>query len=992
MDPSPAERQLAMAHRHWASATRSFVEFPRAALERSIPERFEQVAGLYADRVAVATGSHTLTYAALNRLANRLAQNLITRLGPSNEPVAFLLEPDASPIVAILGIMKAGKIYVALDPAHPPARLGNVLRDSQARLIVTDRRHLARAEELRDGRAETRSPVHIVLLDELEDSIPGDHPGLTIPPDALAAIFYTSGSTGQSKGVILDHRYLLHRSMAHTNACRFCCDDREPQFFSYSVAQSLGALDMLLNGGLVLPYDLKGNSPTHLAEWLAASGITVLQLTSGMLRQLAEALPRPEERRLPRIRLVSIGGDPITRQDILLWRQHFSDDSILGYWLASTETSRIANIFLDLTSPIPEGTVPVGFLGEDKELLLLGEDGSLVETGKVGEIVVRSRYLSPGYWRRQALTDSVFRPDPEGGDKRLYFTGDLGRLREDGALEFMGRKDFQVKIRGHTINLNEVEAALLDTTLVKQAAVTTQPRRDGHQRLVAYLVSESSPAPTVRDLRGALQQVLPDHMIPSAFVFLDELPRTHSGKVDRNALPAPERRRLETGTPYVAPRTELEAKLADLWAQVLDLDRVGIHDNFFELGGDSLSAMLMILETERLASRSVPPECVRDATIATLAQFCETGSLATATPHETAVAQTGPPREPLDRTRRLLAGQVTGQQALRWAISSILLHLDYEQGIRWLHWIGQPAIANRLYRQERELLRCVAESLQNPSAAGADALRISVLGNIIWNCQQQLRVEAPGTPGGLVEAMHASRHLFWRSLAGRIDGASDRDRTRVLQFTGLEYLYYAHRLKHGTILVTYHSPAAPFANAILSRYTNLGTIPTLSLESAVQLANRESLDSYDSMEQSTSAWSAVFALHGQRILTQGGVVQVANDVSYDDSNSIRKSIGGRLYDLKPGLAELALTTGATILPVYSTFDLAGTLHMNVLPALAPLRETTDRETRIHDLLDQYVAFLQEAWRNKPESIGWGSMRRFCTRPLYAAHSERRQER
>jgi acyl carrier protein len=212
----------------------------------------------------------------------------------------------------------------------------------------------------------------------------------------------------------------------------------------------------------------------------------------------------------------------------------------------------------------------------------------------VGEIAVRSRYLSPGYWRQPDLTQATFRPDPTGGPERLYLTGDLGRRLPDGCLVHLGRKDFQVKIRGFRVEVAEVEGALLSLPTIKEAVVVAREERPGEQRLVAYLVPTQRPAPTVSVLRRALAATLPDYMVPSAFVVVDTLPRTPAGKVDRRGLPAPERLRPSLHVPFASARTPLEERLAGIWAEVLGVDRVGIHDHFLDLGGQSLLATSLV--------------------------------------------------------------------------------------------------------------------------------------------------------------------------------------------------------------------------------------------------------------------------------------------------------------------------------------------------------------------------------------------------------------
>jgi acyl carrier protein len=276
--------------------------------------------------------------------------------------------------------------------------------------------------------------------------------------------------------------------------------------------------------------------------------------------------------------------------------------------------------FMDKETPITGGVVPVGYAVEDNEVLLLDEAGHAVGFNHIGEIAVKSRYIAPAYWRRPDLTTATFLPDPEGGNARTYRTGDLGLMLPDGCLLHLGRKDFQVKIRGHRIELAEVEMALLDRGDIKEAVVVAREDHPGDLRLVAYLVPVSHPAPTVSDLRCLLQAKLPDYMIPAAFVMLDALPLTPNGKVDRHALPAPGSARPSLASPFVVPRTPTEDRLAQIWAEVLSLERVGIHDNFLDLGGHSLLAMQIASRAHDTFHVEVPLQSLFEvATVADMA-------------------------------------------------------------------------------------------------------------------------------------------------------------------------------------------------------------------------------------------------------------------------------------------------------------------------------------------------------------------------------------
>jgi len=264
--------------------------------------------------------------------------------------------------------------------------------------------------------------------------------------------------------------------------------------------------------------------------------------------------------------------------------------------------------------------VPVGYEIPDKKVLLLDDNGQEVGFAQVGEIAVKSRYLSLGYWRRPDLTETKFLPDPSGGDERIYLTGDLGRMSPDGCLEHLGRKDFQVKIRGLRIEVAEVEEALRSMGAIQEAVVVAREDESGDKHLVSYIVPAKNAAPSISEVRNFLDQRLPRHMVPSRFVMLDALPLTPNGKVNLSALPDPGKARPDLDTPFVAPMTPVEKTLSQIWAEVLSLEQLGIHDNFFDLGGHSLAATRVVSEVIKTFQLELPVQALFQApTVAQMA-------------------------------------------------------------------------------------------------------------------------------------------------------------------------------------------------------------------------------------------------------------------------------------------------------------------------------------------------------------------------------------
>jgi amino acid adenylation domain-containing protein len=562
--------------------TGRFVEFKREDIEQSISDRFEQNVRKYPNRLAVKTKDNELTYDQLNRVANQVARAILAHCGEGQEQVALLMEHDAPVIAAMIGVLKAGKVYVPLDPAYPRKRLAYMLEDSEPKLCLTDKTNHSLADALSEK-------VPVIDIEALDSALPEENLGLRRSPESLAFIIYTSGSTGTPKGFSQTHRNVLLDTRNYTNSGHFCPDDRLLLVSSLSFADSVRTIyGALLNCCSLYPFDIKAEGLTSLAHWLTEEEITIYRSVPTVFRAFGNTLTGEE--RFPRLRLIYLSGEPVYKKDVELYRRHFSDNCVLVNRLGTGEALTFRWYFIDKAIPINEVNVPVGFAVPDKDVVLLDEVQQEADGARVGEIGVQSRYLSPGYWKRPDLTQYAFLADPDGGDNRIYRTGDIGRMLPDGCLVHLGRKDHQVKIRGYRIEVPEIEMALLNHDAVREAVVVARENQAGDPSLVAYLVPAKKPLPAISGLRRFLNETLPNYMIPSTFVILDAVPLTPSGKVNRRALPEPSRTRPDLATPLVKPRTPTEKALSDIWAHVLGLDQIGIHDHFLELGGDSLLA------------------------------------------------------------------------------------------------------------------------------------------------------------------------------------------------------------------------------------------------------------------------------------------------------------------------------------------------------------------------------------------------------------------
>src|SRR5512146_2463712 len=462
------------------------VAFADEAIEQSLPSRFEEQARKFPERLAVKTSKCSLTYRELNHAANRIARAILQRCGHGPHPVACLFSDDALWVATILGILKAGKMYVTLDPEHPPSRTEQVWREAQAPLLATDTPNLAAARRL-SGAVE---PLNVESIDTFSD----ENLGLNLAPDSLACILFTSGSTGQPKGVVHNHRNLLHNIKNHTNTLQITAQDRLSLLSSRTTAQAAtGTYSALLNGAALCFFRLKEEGLERLARWLSDEQITIYHSSASIFRHFAASLAGKSL--FPGLRVVKLGSEPISSRELQLFKAHFSPDCLFVNALNSTETGMIRQ-YRTRNGSVEGNIVPVGYGVPNMEVLVLGDDGRSVAPGEVGEIVVRSRYLAVGYWQKPEQSKAAFAADSAGSDLRLFRTGDIGRLLSDGALVHLGRKDSRVKIRGNRVELAEVEAALLAVTGVKQAVVAAQEDARHDRILVAYVVPEAVQATT----------------------------------------------------------------------------------------------------------------------------------------------------------------------------------------------------------------------------------------------------------------------------------------------------------------------------------------------------------------------------------------------------------------------------------------------------------------------------------------------------------------
>jgi amino acid adenylation domain-containing protein/non-ribosomal peptide synthase protein (TIGR01720 family) len=583
----------------------------------TLHELFERQVAQRPNAVALTCDGVSLTYAQVNARANRIARRLIEYGVKPETLVGLCLDRTNEIVIAILAILKSGGAYLPIDLAYPPDRLAFMLEDAQAPVLLTQR-------ELTSKLPATKARV-VRIEDVLETSSADRSDEANLPatsgPNNLAYVIYTSGTTGKPKGSLITHRNVARLFPATENWYQFDERDSWTLFhscaFDFSVWEIWGAL--LYGGRVVVVPFLVSRSPEAFYELLAREKVTVLNQTPSAFRQLIQAEEAAGQRELA-LRYVIFGGEALEMQSLRPWFERHGDERPrLVNMYGITETTVHVTYRPLSKDDLNSGSV-IGVPIPDLQIYILDENGQLAPSGVPGEMHVGGAGLARGYLRRPELTEQRFIPDHVTGRKgaRLYKTGDLARFLPRRDIEYLGRIDHQVKIRGFRIELGEIESVLLQHPAVRSAVVMAREDGPGVKRLAAYVVA-SQPAPEVSVLREHLKKKVPDYMVPAAFMFLEALPLTANGKVDRKALPVPESQRPELTRRYIAPRTAAEKTLSEVWSKALRVQKVGIEDNFFELGGDSILSIQIISAARREGLKLTPKLLFANQTIASLA-------------------------------------------------------------------------------------------------------------------------------------------------------------------------------------------------------------------------------------------------------------------------------------------------------------------------------------------------------------------------------------
>ena len=565
-------------------------------------KRFMQQIKINPNKLAIKTNNKSYSYKALNKYSTRVAMQILEKkqkivIDNRKKTIGLLLGHTADMIIAMLGVLKSDNIYVPLDSNYPLKRLAYMLSDSEAKYIITNNKNLDLAVKLENEICD--NDIEIINIDTLDKNIEVKDLELQTDSNDLAYILYTSGSTGKPKGVMQTHENIIYFIDNYKRELSITNEDNMTLFSSFShdgaVMDVYGAL---LNGATLFLLDVKKESNfLSLSDWIYDNNITIWHSVPTLFRYFVRKIKNGS--RLDSLRFIVLGGEAVLRKDIDMFQKIFNKTKLYNLY-GQTESS--FNCGQAISTQDDVNKILIGAPISDTSILVVDENGFEVDPFEVGEIFIASKYVSPGYWRDDELTSKVFVESQEF--ERIYKTGDLGRLLLDGSIEFIGRKDFQTKIRGYRVELGEIEGKLLGYEDITDAVVIPMDNEKGEKNLYAYMVVKKEVV--VSELRAYLSNELPDYMIPSQFIKLDKIPLTQSGKTDRKSLINVKGTLLKLGSEYIIPQTNLEKIIAKIWREELGREKVGINDNFFDLGGNSLNIVMVNNKLNNLLKKEIP--------------------------------------------------------------------------------------------------------------------------------------------------------------------------------------------------------------------------------------------------------------------------------------------------------------------------------------------------------------------------------------------------
>lgn len=584
--------------------------------DKTIHQLFEEAAEKWPDSPALSLSGETLTYSELNERANQLAHHIISLGVQGDNLIGICMERSFDLIVGILAILKAGGAYLPIDLSYPHDRTTFMLQDAGVKILLTQSK-LSESLDLEN--------VNLILVDSFKPEKSFSYnPDIKVNPENLAYVIYTSGSTGKPKGVMVTHYNVVRLFQATDQWFKFDEHDVWTLFHSYafdfSVWEIWGAL--LYGGKLVIVPQLLSRDPESFYKLLLAEKVTVLNQTPSAFRQLVQAAVNKKESEKLLLRYIVFGGEALDLKTLKPWFEIYGDEHPLLINMYGITETTVHVTYRPLSKKDTESGSIIGEPIPDLKLYILDKHKNLVPPGVAGEMYVGGAGVARGYLNRIQLNEERFIKNPfsERNDDRLYRTGDLAKYIDGDDIEYLGRIDHQIKIRGFRIELGEIESVINKYEDVKDSVVIVREDTPEEKRITAYLILKQKESFDILALRNFLYKQLPDYMIPSDFVLLEEFPLTASGKLDKKRLPIPAAERFSERD-YITPQNQLEKTIADIWQKYLSLNKIGIDDNFFDLGGHSLMMVKVNYDLKEILKKDISiVDMYRYPTIRTLAE------------------------------------------------------------------------------------------------------------------------------------------------------------------------------------------------------------------------------------------------------------------------------------------------------------------------------------------------------------------------------------
>ncbi len=919
------------------------LSFDKSELDHSIHKRFAKVVNTFPHKIAVNFMGKVLTYKELDMASDSVAQSIIAKIGDAPQPVGVVLEDRMAFITAILGILKAGKFYISLDLTLPETTVTRTLQVTETRLLIVD---------------ETKTTIlyrkwakdRVVLgMDDMNSACSNRRVAIPVTSDALAAVYFTSGSTGEPKGVKWDHSCMLHGAYVNVNAFGITPDDHHSLNFSCTAAASVACIfGSLLAGAELHLYNPLNRGIHELCSWVNENEISILYLPVSLFRQLLYYLPEGDN--FSFLRLVVVGGQTLYIHDAESFEKKFSSTARLLNRLAMSEAGGLTYLFIDRARDIAGEVIPVGYPIEDKELFLLDSQGNQVREGEKGEIAVKSCYLSPGYWNNEKLTKKIFLPDPQGGSKRTYLTGDFGRMLPNNCLIHIGRNDLAVKIRGYRVEVGAIETALHALTGIKECIVVAfDEKTSGEKRLAAYVVEVPGSALNVSAIRRKLEVSIPHYMIPSVFMFLDELPLTHTGKTDKQALGDPQEQLSRREVHCREFQSPVEEKLSRIWKEVLGINKVGIDEDFFDVGGDSLQLMNIYTQIEKEFRVSLSDVALAECnTIKELAHYISRESVPVSSDNKRQ-------RNPDDKKKQV-------RKRVSW-VSFWGSIIPYGWGATAIsHCCRWPWFRNQFYGRKKAIISNLVKS-----------------GNFTSYDENAL----------LEKSITCNARSKWRHFA--LSKTSPEEFQKWVTIKGMSNLDTCKKKDKGVILLGAHTVMISIVFEILDRLgeTNVmfvggGGQQMINIMGISNGSTENILHSplYKSMaDEMGRLYLRTFELHSAyKVLAQKGIVLILGD-GYMGKSGFASSFLGRKREFGAGFARLALESGASILPVFSSMENNGKVTIEFHSPFESEKNDLYRKENEKKLVEEYIRLVEQKWENDAGSITLREIKLFLEQPL-----------